>query len=198
MFDHKAVISSELVAGETVLWSGQPRQGITLRSSDALMIPFSLVWGGFALSWEYEVISSDAPWLMALFGLPFVVIGLYLIAGRFYYDAMLREKTFYGITNQRIIMLSGIRKKQALYLSISDIESVSAIKNSDGSGEIILGPADEQQAEAINRAFQSQVPIPGQVATSPHLNNLMDVDAPYAIIQKLRRELRSTTTNPAD
>ncbi len=198
MFDHKAIITGELEAGETVLWSAQPRQGIILCSSDALMIPFSLLWGGFALSWEYEVISSDAPWLMAFLGLPFVVIGLYLIAGRFYYDAMLRKKTFYGITERRIIMLSGIWKKQALYISIIDIESVTAVKNSNGSGEIILGPADDQAAEAINSAFQNQVPIPGQEATSPRLNNLVNVDTPYAIIQKLRRQLGSTGSSPAD
>ena len=43
---------SELARNEKLLWSGQPRGGIKFRAADALMIPFSLMWGGFAVFWE--------------------------------------------------------------------------------------------------------------------------------------------------
>lgn len=46
--DIMSPIGRELAASERVLWSGQPKQGVSLRGADALMIPFSLLWGGFA------------------------------------------------------------------------------------------------------------------------------------------------------
>ncbi|OIO70179.1 MAG: hypothetical protein AUJ57_08525 [Zetaproteobacteria bacterium CG1_02_53_45] len=166
MYDHKAVLNAELNEGETLLWSDQPRQGLFLRPSDTVMIPFSLIWGGFALMWEYEVISGDAPWLLALFGLPFVIVGLYLIAGRFFYDAKIREKTFYGITDHRIIILSGINTKQARYMPIDEIEDLYLFEKPDGSGAIVLGP------EAITTAYQSELAIPGQKEATPRLNHI--------------------------
>lgn len=38
------VIRSQIERGETLLWAGQPLQGIRFRSHDILMIPFSLLW----------------------------------------------------------------------------------------------------------------------------------------------------------
>jgi hypothetical protein len=41
---------------------------------------------------------------MVLWGVPFVVIGQYMIWGRFLYDAWLKPRTYYGITNRRVLM----------------------------------------------------------------------------------------------
>ena len=43
--------------------------------------------------------------VMVLWGVPFVVIGQYMVWGRFLYDAWLKPRTYYGITNRRVLIL---------------------------------------------------------------------------------------------
>jgi hypothetical protein len=143
----ETVLNPQLDSGERLLWSGQPRGGIRLRRQDALLIPFSLLWGGFAIFWECMALTATtkAPGPVAvvfpLFGLPFVGVGLYLIFGRFFVDAKVRAGTFYGVTNERIIIIKGLFSQQTKSLQLRTLTDVSLTQRPDGSGTISFGPA---------------------------------------------------------
>jgi hypothetical protein len=131
----------ELGSGEKLLWSGQPRRGLRLRGADAFLIPFSFMWGGFAIFWEFSAFESGAPFFFRLWGIPFVVVGLYLIAGRFFVDAWQRGRTYYGITNERILFVSRGFQRQVSSLPLRNLPDVTLSERRDRSGTITFGAA---------------------------------------------------------
>lgn len=124
-----------------MLWSGNPRTGLLLRPSDAFMIPFSLMWGGFAIFWEWGVSNASGPNqpFMVLWGIPFVAIGLYVIAGRFFVDSYVRGRTTYIITNRRAIVVGGLFSRTITSLPLKNLSDITLRVRADGSGTITLG-----------------------------------------------------------
>ena len=112
-----------------------------LRPSDAYMIPFSLLWGGFAIFWETDVLHTSGPntAFMSVWGIPFVLAGLYLIVGRFFVDGGLRARTLYGLTNRRAIIISGLFSRTIHSLPLRTLTDISLQVRSDRSGTILLG-----------------------------------------------------------
>ena len=49
-------LSGDLLDGETVVWTGQPNPNQWFSPGDIVMVPFSLMWGGFAFFWEANVL----------------------------------------------------------------------------------------------------------------------------------------------
>jgi hypothetical protein len=98
----KGMRSTENVvpAGETVVWSGAPRRGLLLSKRDVLLIPFSLFLCGFTVFWETSVVSSGAPFFFRIWGVPFVLAGLYMVIGRFFAEAFVRARTTYVVTDR--------------------------------------------------------------------------------------------------
>ena len=111
-FELENDLRKELTGGEKLLWTGRPKAGFVLRSADVFLIPFSLFWCGFALFWEFGVIATGAPFFFKIWGIPFVLVGLYMTIGRFFVDSIRRKNTRYGITDNRVIIKSGIISKE--------------------------------------------------------------------------------------
>lgn len=132
---------SYLLAGERILWTGQPKQGLVFSGKDILLVPFSLMWGGIAIAWNaaawFQAFgggSGDGPdWFFRLWGLPFLVVGLYLIAGRFLHDASLRRGLHYAVTDQRVLVVRGAK---FISLDIRRLPRLDLAEYRDGSGTL--------------------------------------------------------------
>lgn len=158
-------LDSFLDPGERLLWSGQPKRGVRLQAGDVFLIPFSLVWGGFALFWEAGVLglvhldsrhpANHPPLFMAVFGIPFVLIGLYMIFGRFFYDAASRHRTWYGITNRRLVILKTLFGTKILSYDFATLTNLNVVERGDRSGDVLFGtPAFG--LDFANTSFQSR------------------------------------------
>ena len=139
-FKSQSEIQRELEPGEKLLWSGQPRQGLRLNISDVIIIPFSLVWCGFAVFWETTAIKGHAPLFFKLWGVPFVVIGSYMVFGRFFVDVWMRARTFYGVTNRRLIIVTDGFSRRVRSLPWQSLSEATLAERGDGGGAINFGP----------------------------------------------------------
>lgn len=179
-YDIENELKSNLTANEKLVWAGKPKTGIVLRKSDAFLIPFSLFWAGFAIFWETGVVSGNTPFFFKLWGIPFVVVGLYMTVGRFFVDAKKRANTVYGITKDRIIIKSGIFSQDITSLNIRSIMDITFSQKNDNSGTIILGPTD------LRYSMLQGVEWPG-VKQANSLDLIEDVKSVYDKIIELQR-----------
>jgi len=133
-------VRRELSPGEQLHWWGRPRQGVVFRGSDILLIPFSLLWCGFAVFWEYSVLRMPkADMFFSLWGVPFVVIGLYFVVGRFIAEARERRRTHYAVTSERVLILSGLFRRRVTSLNLRTLSDISLSESRSGEGTITFG-----------------------------------------------------------
>jgi hypothetical protein len=133
--------TGRLLDGERIIWSGCPGQGLRLTSRDWLLIPFSLMWGGFAVFWEMSALQRSTPFFFPLFGAAFVLLGVYFVAGRFVVDAWLRSKTSYAVTNRRILIARSQPFGNFVSLSLNRLPDVELKEDATGRGTLRFGPA---------------------------------------------------------
>ena len=182
-YDTTTKIQTQLSSGESLLWSGRPRQGVIFRGSDVFVIPFSLLWGGFAIFWEYKAYTSGAPFFFLLFGGAFVVMGIYFIFGRFFVDSMTRKNTYYGVTNDRVIIVTEFPTSKTKSLGLSTLTDITFSTKPDQSGTISFG-AQHPMAEMFGG-----MNWPGMGAyQGPRFDMIDNVKSVYDKLQRAKKD----------
>jgi len=102
---------------EKILWQGQPDGRFRLRGKNIALSIFGLFFLGFSLFWitmasTATSATGGAGLMFPLFGLPFVLIGLYLVIGIHWFDALGRRKTHYTLTDKRAFIATGFLGKR--------------------------------------------------------------------------------------
>lgn len=184
--DPARIICRELQPGEQLLWAGQPIQGVRFSKSDFLLIPFSLFWGGFAIFWTVGV-AAVAPFPVWLFGLPFVAIGLYLMVGRFFFDARKRAHTYYGVTDQRVLAVFGMQSRKINSLDLRSLPGLGLEERPDGRGTITFGPVAGIHAWVRGTGW----PMPGQFMPMG-FDTIEDARAVHDLIRDAQRQDHGT------
>ncbi|HTZ33947.1 MAG TPA: PH domain-containing protein [Methylomirabilota bacterium] len=195
-------LQPELLPGESIYWAGMPNPHIVFHSDDFYMIPFSLLWGGFAIFWEAGVLgyvgdstrSHKAPLDFVLWGIPFILIGQYMIWGRFVYDACLKRRTYYGITNRRVLILQNGWKRKTQFLFLEAIPLIS--REGAATGTLWLGAKSPAFANrSVGRQAISRLDVGGAV---PALIDIDDTDQVYRLIVDLRDKVRKASASSGE
>jgi len=189
-------IQPELTTGEGVVWAGQPNGAVFFHKEDAFLIPFSLLWGGFAIFWELGAAGfwgsnsrSGNPWLFGmLWGIPFVLIGQYMIWGRFFYTAWKKKRTYYAITNRRVIVVQNGWNRQMASAYLDSLPTL--IKEGRSSG---IGTLRFSQAESMWSGRRGWGTWDGMtVGNVPTFVDIDDLDYVYRLISDLREMARTS------
>jgi hypothetical protein len=133
------MFADRLLSGERILWSGRPGQGLILTGRDVFLIPFSLLWFGFTVFWTVTAASTRAPGFFMLWGLMFVAVGLYLVFGRFLFDAWVRRGMGYAVTNRRVLILRSGPFSRFITVNLEGMPNLDLRENAHGRGTIRFG-----------------------------------------------------------
>jgi hypothetical protein len=115
-----------------------------------------------------------------LWGIPFIVVGLYITIGRFWIDARRRARTTYAVTSERIIINSGTFTRTSKSLNLRTLSDVTLQEGADGRGTITFGPAPPFAAMYAGMSW------PG-VAQIPAFEMIPDARRVYGIIRDAQR-----------
>jgi len=135
------LFKGRLLPGERIMWRGQPGQGLILMPRDAALVPFSLLWCGFAIFWTLTATRDGAPGFFELWGLMFVCVGLYFVAGRFLVDAWVRRGMQYAVTDRRILIARPAPFAKFTAIGLAPLPEIDLADRAGGRGTIRFGQA---------------------------------------------------------
>ncbi len=138
-------IREYLQSGESLLWEGQPDPARYSRRGLLFAVPFGCAFTGFALFWVAFTFaltrgnSGGVPVaLFPLFGVPFVLVGLYILVGRLFVAAHQARSTWYAVTDRRVLIVTG-RRCALTELALTGIPAMQVDEQGDGFGSIAFG-----------------------------------------------------------
>jgi hypothetical protein len=121
---------------------------------------------------------------MALWGIPFILIGQYLLWGRFVYDGWLKRRTYYGVTSSRILVVQDGWNRKSIFNYIDVLPTIQ--KEGSATGTLWFGPKYPVLA-GRNRATRSMSRF--SIASTPVFADIDDVGSVYTLVLGLREQL---------
>jgi len=140
-------INKELEPHESIRWVGQPRPNTSsLIISCLVVFLFAIPWTAFAVFWTYGVLGYKIPdlragfqpeYLFALFGVPFILVGLGLLLSPFWIWRTALKKV-YLITNKRAIAFEGANTTTIRSFEPQQLAKIYRRENNDGTGDVVI------------------------------------------------------------
>ncbi|HUC52672.1 MAG TPA: hypothetical protein VMR90_01415 [Candidatus Cybelea sp.] len=127
---------------------------------------------------------------MTLWGIPFLMLGNYMVGGRFLVGAWLKRKTYYAVPNRRLLILQERwkRKTNGMYL-----EAIPTIER-DGTktGTVWFG---KKYPVIAGRGRRKRSMSRFDVGDIPVFADLDDVDSVQRLVQELREQARKQSNS---
>jgi hypothetical protein len=139
-----------VVRDEKILWAGQPDARAIFRTGFWIYL-FAVPWTVFSLFWESFPVGlllfgdgimskgmpSAMPWVMAVFGIPFIVIGFGMLSTPFF-ARKAAQQTAFVITGTKLGVVKLGKSLESKLRLIADIKRVETTEKADGSGALKL------------------------------------------------------------
>jgi len=131
---HQRELIRCLEPDEQLIWSGKPKTGIVFKKSDIGSTLLALLWITFFsyLVWVEDVITTSA----------FIPIGVYLLILRYPVDSKRRSLTYYGLTDRRIIILSGFFRRNIKSIPLDCAAKLEISERRGSFGTVVINPGN--------------------------------------------------------
>jgi hypothetical protein len=153
------MIAPKLAPGEKLLWSGRPEPKVIFHFSDIIVIPFSLVFCGFAFFWEHAALrmylGSHRPetFLFVLSGTIFILAGSFFLFGRFFFVFYAKKRTWYSLTDTRAIIITKIFKMNVKSIELKTAGRITKRVSGNGIGTISFGADKYRSGMQVSSYF---------------------------------------------
>jgi len=122
-----------------------------------------------------------------LWGIPFVIIGLYLIVGRFFHKSYRKKHTYYFVTNQRVIILTDTGRKKISAAFIEQVPAINKTNASNGQGTLRFGNTTIMDTYYGNSGLEFFAGMYG-ANPAPTFYDVPDVDHVYQLVNRIRKQ----------
>jgi len=185
----KELLNNELLKDEQILWCGQPETSILFSKADIFLVPFSLLWGGMAFFGigstllKHNLKGNQAlPFLPAII---FLVVACYITFGRFILKAYKKKRTYYFVTNKRVITLTDMCNRTIQAEFIDRTPSINKTVNSQGVGTVSFGNSNPAMAMYGNTGMDFFGSYYGP--SSPIFYDIKDANRVYDMVNDIRK-----------
>lgn len=184
-FEATRHIQPEMATTERLMWSGRPMQGLRFRKQDVPTVLFGLAWTGFAAWWTWSVWQEEADLIPTLMGGMMIMIGLHQFIGRFFLDSYMRARTFYGVSDERMVILKLVPVRSVESLNLAELPDVTLESEGLDGGIIQFSPDVTVTVPGNRRRRRRRVRRRG-----PHFELESGARSAYEIIRRAQRDAR--------
>lgn len=122
-----------LDADEYIQWKGKPENSFYINFSDGFRWLFSAFWMAFCTYFIYLTIRERASVQLLIFAVLFWLFGAYFLVWKNCFSLALRFKTYYVITNKRVIIKKG---KKIRFYNGENLDYIQTTIHRNGNGTI--------------------------------------------------------------
>jgi hypothetical protein len=161
-------VEAELQPGERILWAGMPSPVRALLPSLFLFV-FGVGWSSLTFTWEYIAVRSmligrpageeaNMPSgmgvMFALFGIPFVLVGVALLSAPFFV-ALQAMMTTHVVTDRRLLTVTGGPWKQVETRDPGALTFLNRRDHRNGRGTLRLGFGTTRDSDGDARSVET-------------------------------------------
>jgi len=182
----------DLLTDEKILWAGQPEPKL-FTGADFYLIPMGLFVFCFSIFWVSQASHMmrhgfEFPFsLFPLFGIPIVLMGFYMLFGRFFFKSWKQRNTYYAVTDQRALILCIAPSRSLQAVIINANSNLNKSINSDGTGTISFGTSSPRAAAYANTGMEVFITA-GGLALAPAFYDIKDANTVYQLISNQQRK----------
>lgn len=175
------LFQNDLLRDEKILWTGQPDPKAIFTRIDFFLVPFSVLWLGLFISFDFFAFGNA---ISNLFGLFFMFFGSYFVFGRFLYKIWKKSHTYYCVTDRRVLILTTLLHRNLRAVFIDTLPTIGKSIRPDGKGTITFGNRTFLSSWYANTGME--LLDWSQKEDVPTFYDIAEADRVYRIVNELR------------